>query len=829
LQSRPFEDYSFEVNDLSQRQRNVLIGLCLVLATAAVYWPVRHFNFVGYDDGEYVYGNPHVQPGLTFRGVVWAFTTDYARNWHPLTWLSHMLDCQLFGLDAGAHHLVSVLIHIASTLLLFLLLKRMTAAPWRSAFVAALFALHPLHVESVAWVAERKDVLSAFFWMLTLWAYVRYVEKFEVQSSKFKIHYVLSLLFFTLGLMVKPMLVTLPFVLLLLDYWPLGRTGCAEAATGENTKTPSSQLLKEKLPFVALAAASCAATYWAQHAGGTMASLKSVSPGMRIANALLSYVSYLDKAVWPTGLAVFYPLRTSLPAAAAVAAGIGLVGVTAAVIWKGRPMPWLVTGWFWYLGTLVPVIGLVQVGAQAMADRYTYVPLIGLLMMLCWSVPGVALEQRILKAITSGAAVAVLAACAMLSKIQVGYWKDTETLFRHALSVTRDNWLAHNNLGVALVQAGRVPEGIEHLEQALRINPDYDEGHYNLGLALAQTGRVQEAMEHWKQALRFNPDLAEAHYNLAVALEQEGHLEEAIRHYEQTVRINPDFVQAQGNLGLALLQLGGAQEAIRHFEQALRIEPDSPELQYNLGLALAQVGRVREAVGLWEQAVRLKPDFAEAHHKLGDVLLLVGKPQEAIRHYEIALQVRPNLVQVQCSLGTALEQAGRLPEAIGHYQRALQIEPNYFEAHNNLASALEQMGRRTEAIEHYQQAIRIKPDYAEAHYNLGNALMGVNQVPEAIEHYQQAVRIKPDYADAHNNLGNALMGAGHEQEAIEQFEQALRIKPDFAEAHYNLGNALMRAGQKQEAIEQFEQALRIKPDFAEARYNLNQARANAAR
>jgi len=631
----------------TSRQRNLFIYLCLAAATVAVYWPVLHFGFVVVDDRTYVTENPHVRTGLTLSNLAWAFTASYAANWHPVTWLSHMLDCQLFGLRAGPHHLVSVLLHIANTLLLFAVLKKMTAAPWRSGFVAALFALHPTHVESVAWVAERKDVLSTFWEVLTIAAYVRYVEESAVHGSQVKTFYGLALLFYALALMSKPMVVTLPFVLLLLDYWPLGRTRWAGAAAGNTVPMPPSRLLKEKFPFLALAAALCVMTVRAQ----PIQSLKNLPLGIRMGNALLSYVRYIGKAFWPTRLAAFYPLDEKLSTIAVVGAGVGLVGGTIAVILRARREPWLATGWFWYVGTLVPVIGLVQVGGQSMADRYTYFPFVGLFVMLCWSVPGAVMKTPNWSAITCVAGLAALAICAVLSRAQVEYWKDSETLFRHALSVTRDNWLAHGNLGVVLEEAGREPEAIAQYEQALQIQPGYPQAQYNLGNALSKMGRLGEAMEHWNQAVRLNPDFAEARYNLGVALMGLGRVSEAVGQLEQVLRDKPDSAEAHNSLGAALMRLGQVPEAIGQYEQALRIQPDSAEAHNNLGIALFQVGRQREAIGQYEQALRIKPGYLEAHF----------------------------------NLAVALEEAGRVAEAIGQYEQVLRIKPDYTNAQTRLA------------------------------------------------------------------------------------------------------------------------------------------------
>ena len=639
----------------SKRQqivRQVFIALGLVIATVVVYLPVRHHEFVDFDDNLFVTENPNIAGGLTWRSVRWAFTAGlthqdpHADYWRPLSFLSHALDIEMFGLRPAGHHLVNVGIHAAAAVALFLVLQSMTHAPWRCALVAALFALHPLRVESVVWVTERKDVLSGLFFMLTLGAYVGYV-RHPFSWAR----YLAVALLFALGLMSKSMVMTLPFVLLLLDYWPLGRTQWAEPAVGGNVTVAPGQLLKEKLPLFALAAASGLVTLWWQTKPDGIGLLAKIPLGMRIANALLSYGSYIGKTVWPTGLAAFYPLPPRLSAAAVMGAGLGLIAVTAAVIWRARRKPWLVTGWFWYLGMLVPVIGLLQGAGESMADRFTYLPSIGLTMMLCWSVPARAMERWNLKVITWIATVAVLAVSAALSRVQIEYWRNPETLFRRALDVTRDNWLAHCNLGLVLWHVGKTQEAMEHFKQALRIKPDYAEAHNALGFALEQTGRIPEALGHYEQALRLQPDFANAHYNFGIALAQVGRLQEAITQYDQALQIEPDYAEAHNNLGFALAQAGKTQEAMEHFKQALRIKPDYAEAHYNLGIALVRLGRLPEAMGHWEQALRVQPNFAEAHY----------------------------------NLGVALEQTGKLKEAIGHYEQALQIKPDFTEARNALA------------------------------------------------------------------------------------------------------------------------------------------------
>jgi len=555
-----------KIDNFNMRHNHLklIVSLFLTIITLATFWQVQNHEFVIYDDYEYITGNSHAQAGLTFDGIVWAFTTTHVSNWHPLTWLSHMLDCHLYGLNPKGHHFNNVLLHIASTLLLFLVLERMTGALWRSSFVAALFALHPLHVESVAWVASRKDVLSTFFWMLTVLAYVRYVEQPGLNR------YLLVLLFFALGLMSKPMLVTLPFVLLLLDYWPLGRFQFGQSVGDSNPKTQEAvnlryhrwiglHLIWEKVPFFVFAAVSSLVTLQSQL--GSTASFEVLPLRFRIANALVSYASYIGKMLWPHHLTVLYPHPIdTLPMWQVVGACILLMCISFLVIRQAQQRPYLVVGWLWYLGTLVPVIGLVQVGVQAMADRYTYVPLIGLFMLIVWAGPDLMAKWRHLRIALTVSAGILLSALMISSWIQVQYWKNSIMLFNHALDVTSHNYIAHFHLGNALTQQGKLKLAITHYSEALRIKPDYAHAHNNLGNALAEQGKLNLAITHYSEALRIKPDYAHAHYDLGNALAEQGKLNLAITHYSEALRINPDFMEAQHNLKVTLHRMGKHKE-----------------------------------------------------------------------------------------------------------------------------------------------------------------------------------------------------------------------------------------------------------------------------
>jgi protein O-mannosyl-transferase len=576
------------------------VCLALIAVNLIVYASVRHHDFVNFDDDDYVTANPVVLRGLTWHGVAWAFTTEHAVNWHPLTWLSHMLDVQLYGLDAGAHHLTNLLFHIGNTLLLFGLLHRMTGALGRSAFVAGLFAVHPLHVESVAWVAERKDVLSTLFWMLTLWAYIEYVKRPDLRQSSRR-RYAAVLLFFALGLMAKQMLVTLPLVLLLLDFWPLGRVGIGPNPAGgwapaRDGWATAGRLVWEKLPLLALAAASSIATFVIHQRGGAVIILSAIPLQLRIENALVSYVVYIGKMLWPAGLAVLYPYPQSLSAWSVAVAFVTLTGISVAVIWAAPRRPYLPVGWFWYLGTLVPVIGLIQVGDQAIADRYTYIPLIGLFIIVAWGAPDLLVRwplRRVVlpKIALPAAACLVILACAITARGQLEYWEDSTTLWTHTLAVTTRNNIAHNNLGATLADQGKTDEAIAHYSEALRIKSDYADAHNNLGVALADQGKLDEAIAHYSEALRIKPGYSDAHSNLGIALADQGNLDEAIAQFTEALRINPDSAKAHNNLGVALASQGKLDEAIAQFTEALQVKPDYADARNNLELALARRGK----------------------------------------------------------------------------------------------------------------------------------------------------------------------------------------------------------------------------------------------
>jgi Tfp pilus assembly protein PilF len=558
----------------------LLICLFLVTVTFAVYWQVRSFTFVNYDDSQYVTENQYVKDGLNYKSIRWAFSSYHAANWHPFTWLSHMLDIQLYGMNPGAHHQTNLIFHIVNALLLFFVFRKMTSNLWQSGFVAALFALHPLHVESVAWVAERKDVLSTFFWMLTMFSYARYAAHPGINR------YLPVVGFFILGLMAKPMLVTLPFVLLLLDYWPLRRIQFNPPGDDHisliKKQSPGRFLIWEKIPLFSLAMASSVVTFMAQKSGGAVGSMELYPLTTRVANALVAYVKYIGKMIWPANLAVFYPYSESLPGWQIIGAGALLGLITFAAIRSFRQRPWFVVGWMWFIGTLVPVIGLVQVGLQAMADRYTYIPLIGVSIIVAWGLPELLHKWHHKEKLLGLTVIAVLVMLGTTSWMQIRYWKNSLTLFKHALDVTENNYLAHNAFGNALKEEGKSNEAIRHYLKALEIKPDYAMPHYNIGHTLAVQGKLDDAINHFQKAIQIKPDFASAHDNLGYVFMIQGKIKPAIMHYAEALRIKPDDAEVHNRMGLALVSQGQLDNAVIHFQKAVNLKADFVAAQNNL-------------------------------------------------------------------------------------------------------------------------------------------------------------------------------------------------------------------------------------------------------
>ncbi len=781
----------------------MVIGICVALAALVwvIFGQAIHFGFVNFDDDVYVYKNPHVTGGVTGTDIHWAFTHVHSSNWHPITWLSHMLDCQFYGLNAGGHHFNNILIHAITCVLLFLLLRRMTGFLWRSAFVAAVFAIHPLRVESVAWIAERKDVLSGLFFVLTIAVYVWYARR-----SWSLVRYLVVALMFSLALMSKPMVVTLPFVLLLLDYWPLNRF-----TASKNHPIPWRCVL-DKIPLLALSAATCAITVLAQH--------EAVSPLpllLRLSNAALSSVVYLRQMLFPSGLVVLYPFpEHGLPQSEIFLACGLLIAISATVFLGRRKSPWLLFGWLWYLGMLVPVIGILQVGAQAHADRYTYLPQIGLCIALTWSVAELAARWRPHHLALSGVSTAVVLALAVCAHQQTTYWQNSRTLWTRALAFTSDNIVAQNNLGNALLDDGKVDEAIPHFKEARRIKPEDAKAAFNLGNALINKGELTEGIANLSQALQLNPNYTEAHINLGSAFLKTGKVDDAVDHFQKALQLEPAQPSAWNDLGYARLQQGAAEKAAECFQKALQLDPTQPVTQDNLANALMQQGKVDEAIGYYQSALQLKPEFAEAEYNLGTALVQKNNLNDAIVHFQKALRLKPDYANAAYNIGIALFHQDKADEAVAFFQKAIQINPDYAEAHYNLGNALIRQGKIEDGIAQFRKSLQIEPGQLMTRNNLGYVLLQSGKVDEAIDEFKQVLQTQPENVNVHFNLGNALLQKGNTDDAMEHLLQALQREPDFAEAHYSLGTALLQKGRETDALTQFQQAIQLKPDYSEA-------------
>ncbi|OQA00430.1 MAG: TPR repeat-containing protein YrrB [Planctomycetes bacterium ADurb.Bin401] len=627
---------------MKQNKKTILLLVLLIASIIAVYWPVYKYDFVKYDDDVYVTDNKNIQKGFALDKIKWAFTSGYASNWHPITWLSHTLDYQLFKDWAGGHHLINILFHIANTILLFYFFKKTTSALWPSFFVAAAFAVHPLHVESAAWIAERKDVLSTFFWILTIIAYVIYTDTIKInKNTKIVIArshsdeaisnlkwYVFSLTFFILGLMTKPMLVTLPFVLLLIDYWPLERK-------------ISRRLFFEKIPFFVFSAVSCVITYIVQHQSGAITKIEAYGLKLRIANIVVSYGEYIWKMIWPMNLACLYPFPAEgLPASKIIFSGIALLLISVFIFIFARKYKFAVFGWLWYLGTLVPVIGFVQVGAHAIADRYTYIPLTGLFIIIAFGFKELIARRRYKVLLVPAAGILIFWFSVSLQ--QVKYWKDSLTLFAHTLDVTKTNFIILANYAACLNDAGKYDEAIEYSKKLIEVKPESPEIRNDYGCGLMNAGRYKEAIEQFQLALKYKPQFPQAFYNLGNSLKKTNDYEQAADCYRQAINLKTDYTDAYVNLAFTLFELQKYQESLEICDKVLGFEPGNVFAHGYRAMSLAGQGKLAEAIEEIRYVLKFRPNDVEMHRNLGILLERNGQNAEAVKAYKEALRIDPD-------------------------------------------------------------------------------------------------------------------------------------------------------------------------------------------
>jgi len=664
------------VFDIRNRRSAFLVCLLLFVLVVWVFEPCLQGSFHFFDEQSYILGNSRVNSGLSWANVGWAFYGFGSANWHPLTWLSHMLDVQVYGLNPWGHHLTNLLLHALNTVLVFLVFRKMTGAAWRSLIVALLFGLHPLRVEPVAWISERKDVLSTLFWLLAMWTYARFAEESKSTSRKTKLFYGLTLLFFALGLLSKQMVVTLPFVFLLLDFWPLNRWEWKNKW----------RLVLEKIPLFVLMVAGSVMAYIAKQSAGALQEIH-LSLGDRVDNAFISYVRYLGKLFWPENLCLYYPHPGHWPTMLVLPAALFVLGISALAWMKRKQIPYLFTGWFWYVGTLVPVIGLVQLHSLAMSDVWTYVPMIGICLALVWGLCELTKQWRHQTVIMVTLTVATLTACIAVTHHQIAFWKDDITLWTRAINVTENNYVAHNNLGLVL-QLTQPDASLKEFQEAARINPRFADAQRGLARQLTARNFFDEAIIHYQKALEIDPADAWSEYGLGHAFYEKGQVDKAIMHLQRAVEIVPNYVAAQKMLADVFEERGQLDEAIAHFQAVVKYKPADAHAQDDLGTALLIKGHVREAVACLQRAVEIDPDDMEAHKALALIFDKQGQLKEAIAHFQVVANHEPNDARAQNDLGVVYYRNGQINEATNQFQKALKLDPDLAEAHTNLDIAI---------------------------------------------------------------------------------------------------------------------------------------------
>jgi tetratricopeptide (TPR) repeat protein len=658
-QNAPLPGKKTKGQNACSRKQVVVVSLGLAAVTIAAYWPVGWNGFVRYDDASYITVNSYVMRGLSWEGIKWAFCEFHSGNWHPLTWISHMADVEVFGLRPWGHHAVSLGFHVLNTMLVLFLLEHTTKRLWASAFVAGLFALHPLHVESVAWAAERKDVLSTFFWLSTMLAYVWYTKK-----SGWRRYLAVAALL-AMGLMSKPMLVTLPVVLLLLDYWPLDRLAM-------NWQTIRRRVI-EKLPLLAIAVISSAITMKAQDIAIT--DLGTLSVWARLANAVVSYGRYVWAMVWPTGLAVFYPFEVSISQAVVAASVVFLVAGTVVAFHVGRKHKYVIVGWLWYLVTLIPVIGIVQVGSQSHADRYTYVPLVGLFVVIAWWAAETAQEYALARRVFAVTGFGILVAMAVMTWRQVGYWKDDLALFGRAVAVTENNPVALCNLGAALGEQGRMDEGLAAMRKSLSLSPHDEQNLAEMGRLLSSRGQVDKAIEYYQKAIALRPDLKEPYMGMASVLIRVGRFEEAEKCCRMAIELDGKWPEVYHMLGMILGQTGRTDEALEAFRLAAETYPGMASARLNMAKLYAARGELDRAIDECRKSIAMEPYYAE-YDCLGELYARAGRLAEAEQAFREAARMAPEAAEVRYHLGVLLAQMGRRTEAVAEVKQAMMLDPN---------------------------------------------------------------------------------------------------------------------------------------------------------
>ncbi len=730
--------------------RPVLVAcLALVVFVLLVYWQIRDYEFIVFDDDKYVTDNRHVKSGITWEGVKWAFSLKHKHDkmhWHPLTWLSHMLDCDLYGLNAGMHHNGNMILHALNSFLLFLGLYYMTGGFWKSFFVASIFAVHPINVDSVAWISARKNILSTFFWMLGILIYTRYTKQPGIYN------YILFFVIFIAGLMAKTMLVTLPFVLLLFDFWPLKRIdlksiGLKSYETGGGSDTSGItgvtvfHAVVEKIPMFVISVFFVLLNSSVMKQYGTIVSTETISMTLRFENAVVSYICYLWKLFWPANLAVYYPYPDSIPLWHSGGAFGLLIGMTFIMVSLYKKMPYLPAGWFLYLGTMFPVIGFMQIGLwPAMADRWAYIPFIGIYVIIAWGGEEILRKLNFSKTavVTFSSAVIILLGTA--AWWQAGFWKDSVTLFEHSLAVAEDNCQSRTNLGMGFVNKQKMADAEAQFKEAIRLCPDFDYAHNNLGNLLSRRGDIEGAVKHFSEAIRLNPGYKEAYNNLAVALVRLGRSDDAINHYRTALIIDPEYKEAHNNLALEYLKSGRASDAVKHFLEAVRIDPRFAEAYNNLGSVMQQSGDLRKAVELYKKALIINPDLQVVQKNLDRAIAAQAEKEKTISNLLKQLKENPGDHMLCLKAGNFYKEKMELGRALTYYKKALIIKPDFIEAKNGRAIVYAMQGEYEKALVLLKEVISIQPDEPKTYFYIAGIYSRQNKKKDAIEWLDKAIK-----------------------------------------------------------------------------------------
>lgn len=777
--------------NISDSNKSRLVSIFLLLLIVFCYWSIYHAEFINFDDFLYVTQNEYVKEGLAEKSIYWAFTSFDIANWHPVTMMSHMLDYQLFGMNASGHHLMNVLFHAGNTLLLFLAFRMMTGSLWRSAVVAFLFAIHPLHVESVAWVSERKDVLSSFFMLLSLIAYVSYTKKQGVAK------YLLTFLFFVLGLMSKPMVVTFPFMLMLLDYWPLARFNSDHLNNylNQENKKHLWLLIREKIPFLLMSIIVSIVTYIAQSHSGAVSSLKALPLLIRITNSINSYVLYIIHTLFPFNLSIFYPLVSGIPIWQTVCSAC-LIFLVSYLAWRLRQSyPFYLVGWLWYLGSLVPVIGIVQVGMQAMADRYTYIPLIGVFMIFAWSLPDMTKQRKSGMLLEGMALLCVALLLIVATRNQVGSWANTMSVFSRADTVTDQNILAKLQMAGQHAQIGNTNDARTQFEELLRLTPTNVTALHNYGIFLVNTGNYDQGVKYLREALRLQPTSVTVHNSLAQVLWQKGKTEEAEKLLRSSLILKPD--NPDTHLYLAIV-IGSSKEryleSLEHYREAIRIKPNHYRARLGLAITLQLHGQKEEAEEHYRQVYRDNPYvIAENHFNIGWTLAAQNELEEAIIQYQEGLKILPQDVGARLFLAYLYQRKGNNSDALKQYGDILKGNAESVAALIGMGTVMADLGRVGDAVHYLTEALRIDPRNVSAHVNLGLVAYRREKMEEAMSHYRIALMVDPLNADVLYNMGLAFEKMGKINDAIVHLEKAMEIKPDYVMAKETLARIKKRS------------------------------------